>query len=146
MTIHLSKGEENVVRIVVCIFSSLCVRRVGQMRDGSAEMKKYRTTYTMRIAVSASSSHLPINHWWNELLEMPHRSRHVRLFDIVFRICFMLNRTARAGFADRKLDLHFRASLYHPKLGWMSSGQWFASNAGPMDSCAETRAQKGCTT
>jgi len=42
-----------------------------------------------------------------------------------------------------KLDLHFRASLCHTKLGWVSSGQWFAPNAGPMDSCVEPRAQNG---
>ena len=45
--------------------------------------------------------------------------------------------------AECKLDLHFRASLYHPKLGWVSSGHWFEPNAGPMDSWVETRAQKG---
>ena len=55
----------------------------------------------------------------------------------------MLNRTSRVGLAERKLDLHFRASLYHPKLGWVSSGHWFGPNAGPIDSWVETRAQKG---
>jgi len=84
----------------------------------------------MRIVVSGSSDHLPKNHRWNKLLEMPHRFRHV-LFDVVFRIRSMLNRTVRAGLTERKLDLHNRASLYRPKPGWVSGGRWFAPNAGP---------------
>ena len=80
-----------------------------------------------------------MNYRWNKLLEMPPRSRHVQ---VVVQIRSTLNRT-RAGLVECKLDLHFRASLYHPKLGWVSSDHRFAPNAGHMDSCMETRAQKG---
>ena len=75
-----------------------------------------------------------MNYQWNKLLEMSHRSRHVCPLDIVFRIRSMLNSTTRAGLAKRKLDLHFRASLYHPRLVWVSSDRQFAPNVGPMDS------------
>ena len=68
------------------------------LRDGSAEMKKDRTTNTMITTVSGISNHLPSN---CKLLEMPHRSRHVRLFDVVFRIRSMPNRAARLVLAER---------------------------------------------